>query len=492
MATPQFATPEQLKIAEQADTGNASMYNATAGANPSMSIEAYKTANPQDYTVGLLNSLPKNSAPSNASNVNQFSNVNLPNNTPTSGNITEATAASQGLQKFIDTSIAQETANQQQVNELQKQREQVQKSISSLLTSNPTQEAKTKATAETGIVPAEYWASKQAILKEIESLSTGYNGLVLSRENEKTKIGANGIVSSDYGNIVANAIDRNYAIKLNALSATINTKVAVLQRMEGNFAEAQAFIKQAVEDSTADLKFKVDALTFIDDSKKDEIARLDTQYQNAWNKNFEMVKLQYQEEVANKKTIGDLILSNPQAGIAFTDSLEQAYTKIGINPNSPDYLKKIADINATNRQNIQGSKSAGFKDSKVEADVRSDVVDLIYNQGLKPEDAYKQLRTAYSSLEVSDDTLKSLLGINTTVTPTPVAITPSKVGTGNFLKTEIDARAKELSKFGGGIYIKNELIKEGYNKNDAYTAANAISNPIDQFTNVISKFLFKE
>lgn len=42
--------------------------------------------------------------------------------------------------------------------------------------------------------------------------------------------------------------------------------------------------------------------------------------------------------------IGKLLSENPQAGIKITDSIEEAYRKIGVNPNSPDMLYKKAQI----------------------------------------------------------------------------------------------------------------------------------------------------
>ena len=77
---------------------------------------------------------------------------------------------------------------------------------------------------------------------------------------------------------------------------------------------------------------------------------------------------QKNQEIAQKaaadehtKIIGDLITENPQAGISPTDSIDQAYTKIGKNPNSPDALLKKAqiakiynDINVSNRKDVGG------------------------------------------------------------------------------------------------------------------------------------------
>lgn len=47
---------------------------------------------------------------------------------------------------------------------------------------------------------------------------------------------------------------------------------------------------------------------------------------------------------ASKKILGDLISENPQAKILATDTLDEAYTKIGKNPNSPEVLLKKAQI----------------------------------------------------------------------------------------------------------------------------------------------------
>lgn len=66
-------------------------------------------------------------------------------------------------------------------------------------------------------------------------------------------------------------------------------------------------------------------------------------------------------------------------------------------------------------------------------------------------------------------------------------------GTGNFKNVEINNRAQELKKvLGNGTAVRAQLIKDGYSKQAATTAANSVSGVLDSVTNVMSQYLFGE
>ena len=73
--------------------------------------------------------------------------------------------------------------------------------------------------------------------------------------------------------------------------------------------------------------------------------------------------------------------------------------------------------------------SPGFASYELEQDVRSSAASLlpqILAGTLSAEDAYNQLRTAYSPQEVTNDALKSLVGLSETAQSTQTQTTTSK------------------------------------------------------------------
>jgi hypothetical protein len=81
-------------------------------------------------------------------------------------------------------------------------------------------------------------------------------------------------------------------------------------------------------------------------------------------------RLQKEQKQKSTETIGKLLSENPQAGILTTDTLEQAYAKIGVKPNSPDMLYKKAQIdniyNEIKNRNINAGKSSTVAGTEAE------------------------------------------------------------------------------------------------------------------------------
>lgn len=108
----------------------------------------------------------------------------------------------------------------------------------------------------------------------------------------------------------------------------------------------------------ADLQFK--AIEFRQKAQQDFFSNL-----------MESIRTQAtvdQNKFNQQKTLGDLLTSNPQAGILATDTYEQAMAKVAKNPNSPDVLYKKAQIDNIRSEINKRNQSSGTQVASTEAE----------------------------------------------------------------------------------------------------------------------------
>lgn len=282
----------------------------------------------------LLNS--KTRLPTTAGqSVGGVGTTNLPTPTYNSGNVTNATASVAGLGNYYDTLTKQAEDARRQADALQAQQVKDQKGLMSWLSKQPSQaQVRSDSYQNIGINPAGYFAEQRAGIAEIEALNQEYNAVQAARDQQiaatNDKLGSMNFINNQIAQI-----ERNAAPKLNEISANINSKAATLQALQGNFAEAQSFVNQAVEDAIADQKYQLDLFKMFYDMNQDNIDRLESRYQDAFKTSLSIAEKQYDDARADKMAVGELMLDNPNAGIKITDSLDQAYSKAGINPGKP-------------------------------------------------------------------------------------------------------------------------------------------------------------
>jgi hypothetical protein len=386
-------------------------------------IDARLGARPGTNQGGVVQGtspLPVTTPPSNAgqiqSNVGQ---VRTPTNSPNMGNPVNAVASTAGAQANIDalTQQRQDQLALDQKNETArlKQNQTFLQSITSGF--NPAQ-TRADSYETNGINPADYFADQKRKIAEIDSLNKDYNAVVKRRDQQIAQT-QGALASMDFINNQTAQINRNAAPVLSEMSANINSHAAVLEALQGNFAQATSLANQAVQDATSQYQFKVDAFKTFYQMNQDAIDRMDNRYKEAFNAEWESAKMKLETETQDKKAIADLMTTNPQAGISLNDTYEQALQKYQAAGGDPLRAAQIANQRRLAAGDGEGASGGGFKNSKIESDVRGDVVELIYSQGLTPAEAYQRLRTLYSTAEVSDIALNSLLGI------TPAAETPA-------------------------------------------------------------------
>lgn len=269
-------------------------------------------------------------APSNVSQINPLPSPQMPDTAPSLGNVSNALAMNSGMDAQIKAQekyfADQADLAKQQADALQAEQSQAKSSLLNIFSTTPSQ-TQTRASAyqQIGIDPSQYFADQKSKMAEIGTLTEEYNALKAAAEQQKASlIGQGRGITQDFLNNQAAQIDRNAAPRLNMLSANINSKAAVLQALQGNFNEARSFVNQAVEDATADTKFKVDTITAFYNINQDAIGRLDTKYQNALSSYMDLAKTEYETQRTNAQSAGEAMLryNSLGAGISVTDSPE--------------------------------------------------------------------------------------------------------------------------------------------------------------------------
>jgi len=427
----------------------------------------YDAATGRRLQRGGTTILPPADAPNSADRVNPVRNLYIPNNSIQTGNISDASATSAGAQKFIDTSMQ---AADEEAARVAKQQEALAKSdksfLDKILSAPSPADTRKSAQKETGINPKNYFADQQARIKEIDSLTADYNKEVAKRDALIAKVQENsaGGFEAALDSRVAK-IKNDAAIQLNQMSANINSKAATLQALQGNFNSAQNFVNQAVQDATAEQRYNMDLYNTVHNRNKDIFDALDEPYKKAFEAKLDLVQKEYQQSVADKTAVGNLMVNNPQAGISISDTLTEAYQKVGFNPATNSQIIGSADTGYFNvitdnsgRVISQkpvlaggtGGTTEGFSSAKIESSVREDAVDLLDDvvAGVTTLDAvYTKLRRLYSRSEVTDQALKDLLGI----TPLPEAITnttpQARPHVGNFGSPRLNTFINKISDF---------------------------------------------
>lgn len=287
------------------------------------------------YQGGTFSSvgLPQATAPSSVANVNPLASAQLPTNTPSTGNVSNAVATNSGASTQIDAMQQyfkdQADLAKQQADALQSEQSNAKKSVLDIFNSTPSAtESRANAYQQIGIDPSQYFADQKSKIAEIDTLNQEYSSIKSAADQQKAQlIGQGRGIPTDFLNNQAAQIDRNAAPRLNMLSANINSKAATLQALQGNFNEARSFVDQAVQDATADTKFKLDTIKTFYDMNQDTISRLDTKYQNALQTSLGLAKDKYELELQTNSEVGDLMLKYPNAGIKIGQSLSEAQTK---------------------------------------------------------------------------------------------------------------------------------------------------------------------
>lgn len=333
--------------------------------------------------------LAKKSQPSipSASDVKKVQPYTAPTPTVPTGFTAEAMAGTLGVQTMAE--IAQKQKDDALARE--QQRQQTQKGLWDMFSKNQESpgEARERAMDEINFEADEHFEQTQGLIKEIETLDEQYNSLVAAKDQQIAQANDK-MAPMNFINNQTAQIERNAAPQLNRLSANINAKAATLQALRGNFADAQAYVNQAVQDATAEAKFNYDMYKEMYEMNEDSFNRMDSIYKQSYETSMAIAQMEYETQKEEKEKVGELLLANPQAGIRMTDSLDEAFTKIGVSPMSPERRLLEAQI-ANTWSNAMGDAGGGSGTKPVTTPETSDMTEL-FNIVLSGLPKYEQER----------------------------------------------------------------------------------------------------
>jgi hypothetical protein len=317
-----------------------------------------------------------------------------------------ASAANEGL--GVQTGQAIQSAKEQAAEQAQLNLAEGKKQEASLLSKIFKEQDKQAEILQDKRVDLEKEYKIQAARAEIGSLEQTLGKMEVEVQNQvmaaQDKLGTNNFINNQI-----QQIDRNSRPALNRLRSDINFKTGILTQNE-------ALIEKAMEQATQESRDRMNNLKwFYGEFQDTVIAPLGKAYDDALKARIKEEEEEYDYQVKNTEWKRDTIMKYGLEGLTLNDS-ENVIMRAA--------TKKQAVENVSNVESF----SSGFSSSKIESSVREDVVSLLddVEAGVTtPDKAYSKLRTLYSPKEVSDNALKSLLGISTS-TSTPASYKPTQ------------------------------------------------------------------
>lgn len=284
-----------------------------------------------NFLLGKLQSAPTVVQPDQVRNVG---NITTPTPSPYQGTVSDVKAMVAGTTSQIDT---QQQIYQAQLAELDKQRQLIAKQqeenkgfLQTLVAGRKSPAELTKEGFQSlGIDPSQYFAEQKAKSAEINTLVAEFENTKSAMEAEKMQL-VDAMASTGYISKAQAAVERKYAPTLNRMSANINAKAAALEALQGNFNETNKFVNQMVEAITAEEKYRYDTMLDFYQLNLQELSRLDTQYQNAYQDAIQSARQEYEDKKAEATEVGNLMMqfNGLGAGINPEDSLVEAQQKV--------------------------------------------------------------------------------------------------------------------------------------------------------------------
>jgi len=468
---------ERSKIYEQYGLGSASLYAGTAEQNTAL-LGKLQSGTPAQPEAKIGKSVASDNAIPTAGQAEIKTDGAPPISTSTVGSVvasgTGASATGQStldqLQKTIDALATQkpsaetETVKKSWLDAITKRQEATaeQKSATELR-----EEAIQQAYKEMGITP-EQIQRIGGLMGEISA----YNQQLADIETRKQA--ALDAVEDRPGMDLAfqggemNRISKAYNRELSAKALAAGVKVQEMQMLQGAYSDAKATASQLVELATYDQQQRLADIEWSINAYQDVYNLLSQEEQTVWDRQYTTAQDELGRARAEATNVSNLMLEYPKAGITITDTVEQATQKasqwqaiagtgltstiVGGFEVLKDSQGNVVQTRVADGAGTTGGTTAGFSNTNIESSIREDAVDLIYNQGKTPEEAFKQLRTLYSQTEASDEAINSLLGI----TPQPTTETTATQ------QSDIENRIAQLKRVKGftDADVRAELRKE--------------------------------
>lgn len=258
------------------------------------------------------------------------------------------------------------------------------------------------------------------------------------------------MASNNFINNQVAQINRNSAPIINRLRADINFKTGIL-------TQNRELVAQAISDATAESRQKWEDFKWFRNENQEIEKYISPEYKRALDLRDKQLEWEHSDNVKEHEWKLEMA-TKYGANIGINDSVQTVLEKI----------KAVGGRTISDRTGDNASGSSGFKNSKIEADIRGDAVKLLDEVDLGNttlDKVYTKLRRLYSPNEVTDDAIRNLIGYNT------VQQTPSQQSTPSGMTTS--------SVMPGG---KDSIVNPLFGINDWGTTS---------LVNKISSFLFK-
>lgn len=366
------------------------------------------TLGSQSYTNYLLGTKPGTSAltkettPETVTDAQNATSFNIPDVKMSEGSVFDANAFASGQEGLLEVYTQQaKDAQAQREKATQENKPFLQELLSSATTAaknvfGSRQEAE-ESTGYDQQAVQDYFASQKKFIKQYQSLQGEYDSIKNARDKQITDAQGRTATNNFINNQVAQ-IERNAAVKLNAVSSQMNALAAVQAAEQGLFNEAQTFIRQAVDDATAEAKWRFDVFNQFNTLYEDQISRLDTKYQNAFNGAVDLARTEWQNQRADKQRVAELMLEYRGAGISINDSLDTAYGKI--DSSGAKFTGKGGSDLFTTTQSNSGAARAGLSISEfssLEPDVQNYFINLSDSQADSLSDLFNDVASGATS-----------------------------------------------------------------------------------------------
>lgn len=197
-----------------------------------------------------------------------------------------------------------------------------------------------------GVDPTTYFTGLKADTDALNALQKDLNDTIAQRDAQISNITGVPGQSIDFLNNQVAQINRNANVVISQKTANLNAQAALIQMKQGNFQEAQNFVKSAVDAYTSGISADLKLFQDFQQNNQDLITGLDKTYQDAITSAQKATEDQLKQTTDEKDKVGNLMLQYPNAGISLSDTLGQAQSK--------------ASLVAGNKTQIIGSSDTGY------------------------------------------------------------------------------------------------------------------------------------
>jgi hypothetical protein len=299
----------------------------------------------------------------------------IPKTTPIAPSVSDATAANEASKNYIASQqqIASDAAAAKAA--AQANEKPIPKSTDEQLANEGKQSIEDFTTSQqniAGVNPSQvqqYFADQKAYSAQIDSLNTQINSITSQRDQQLQEVSGNTGGTINFQDAQTARINREANIMLAPLQANVNSVAASKAQASGDFAQANSFVKTAVDSYTANAAADLKAFDDFMTNNQNLINSLTTTEQTAMKNAYDTAQTTYQTQKTdlttklNMSVNAGLKLSPAQLDkMSLEDVASQAGQTIATkNASALAYqnsqtAKNLSDVKATGDSNAMASE----------------------------------------------------------------------------------------------------------------------------------------